>query len=50
MQIKENTTFLSLLKLFKSLEWTKKWFVASFETYIQEGYFLKNKTHKSIKT
>ena len=37
MQNKENTTFLSFLKLLFVLEWTKKWFKAFFETYIQGG-------------
>ena len=37
MQNKENTRFLAFLRLFFVLEWTKKWFKASFETYIQDG-------------
>ena len=37
MQNKENTTILALLRLFFALELTKKWFKASFETYIQRG-------------
>ena len=37
MQNKKNTTFLVLLRLFFALELTKKWFKASFETYIQGG-------------
>ena len=37
MQNKENTTFLALLRLVFVLELTKKWFKASFETYIQGG-------------
>ena len=35
-QNKKNTTFLGLLGLCFALEWTKKWFRASFETYLQE--------------
>ena len=35
MQNKETTSFLALLRLFFfALELTKKWFKASFETYI----------------
>ena len=37
MQNKKNTTFLALLRLSFALEMTKKWFKASFETYIQRG-------------
>ena len=38
MQNKETNTFLALLRLFFfALELTKKWFKASFETYIQGG-------------
>ena len=37
MQNKENTMFLSFLRLLFMLEWTKKWFKASFETYIKGG-------------
>ena len=38
IQNKKNTTFLAPLGLFFfALEWTKKWFKASFETYIQGG-------------
>ena len=52
MQNKTNNTFLAFLRLFFVLEWTKKWFKASFETYIQGGggEFVKNKSHKSMKT
>ena len=42
MQNKKNTTFLALQKLSFALEFTKKWFKAFFETYIQGGYFVKN--------
>ena len=36
LQNKKNTTFLALLRLFVfALELTKKWFKASFQTYIQ---------------
>ena len=37
MQIKENNSFLALLRLLLALEWTKEWFKASFEAYIQGG-------------
>ena len=39
MQNKKNTTYFALLRLlfFFALEWTKKSFKASFETYILEG-------------
>ena len=37
MQNKENTTFLVFLRLLFVLEWAKKRFKASFETYIQGG-------------
>ena len=37
MQNKKNTTFKALLRLFYALELAKKWFKASFETYIQGG-------------
>ena len=45
MQNNENTTFLSFLRLLFSLEWTKKWFKAFFETYIrgEGGEFVKTK-------
>ena len=49
-QNRENTTFLALLRLLFVLEWTKKWFKTSFEAYIQGGEFVKNKSHKSMKT
>ena len=52
MQNKEIATFLALLRMFFALEWTTKWIEAFFETNnsIQVGEFVKNKTHKSIKT
>ena len=37
MQNKKNTTFLARLRLFFALKMTKKWFKASFETYIRGG-------------
>ena len=39
MKNNENVTFLALLRLFFALEWTKKWFKTSFETYIQRGEY-----------
>ena len=42
MEKKENTIVLALLRLFFALEWTKKWFKASFETYIRGGLICQN--------
>ena len=38
VQKKKNTTYFSSLEtVFFALEWTEKWFKASFEAYIQGG-------------
>ena len=49
MQNKENTTSLAFLELFFfALEWTKKRFKASFETYIPEGGLICQKLKSQI--
>ena len=50
-QNKKNTTFLGLLRLFFALEWTKKWFRASFATYLQKRLIcqkLKSQINKNF--
>ena len=52
MQNKNNTAFVALLRLSLALECTKKKnFKTFFENiYLREGYLVKNKTHKSVKS